>query len=284
MAEQEPRTGHPYPRNQWGMRDVDYGPKPTGRKRVLMLGDSFTYGLGVYDETQIFPAILERRLNEMDRFPGGVDVLNAAEPGSLTGDWLESYQRAVAEFDPDVVIAVFFLRDGTRLGSMPNFFGPLRDEVVRRNRASQLYRVSYLYRLVRDRLDWNLVAERYTREMIDAYLGSEEQTAEWTAASRHLRQLRDQAQQRGARFGLVIFPVLVQLDEGYPFLEICDLLEAYAGEQLEVPLHSLLPAFLGEDAPDLWVSPMNQHPNARGHAIAADSLLPFVVGLVDNDA
>ena len=37
-----------------------------------MLGDSFTHGLGVLDESKIFSEILERRLGEMDRFPGGV--------------------------------------------------------------------------------------------------------------------------------------------------------------------------------------------------------------------
>jgi hypothetical protein len=32
----------------------------------------------------------------------------------------------------------------------------------------------------------------------------------------------------------------------------------------------------GKNAADLWVSPANQHPNARGHEIAANSILPFL--------
>ena len=31
---------------------------------------------------------------------------------------------------------------------------------------------------------------------------------------------------------------------------------------------------------ELWVSPYNQHPNARAHAMAAESLRPFVAGLL----
>jgi hypothetical protein len=39
---------------------------------------------------------------------------------------------------------------------------------------------------------------------------------------------------------------------------------------------SLLPAFRGRRALDLWVSEVNQHPNAEGHAIAAGAVFPFV--------
>jgi hypothetical protein len=45
---------------------------------------------------------------------------------------------------------------------------------------------------------------------------------------------------------------------------------------LEIPTLSLLPAFTGKNGPDLWVSPYNQHPNAAGHKIAADGILPFL--------
>ena len=83
-----------YRKNAKGLRDQDYGPKPPGRKRVLLLGDSFTHGLGVLDESKIFPEIPERKLGEMDRFPDGVDLLNAGRPGSLTGEWVGLYRWA----------------------------------------------------------------------------------------------------------------------------------------------------------------------------------------------
>jgi hypothetical protein len=43
---------------------------------------------------------------------------------------------------------------------------------------------------------------------------------------------------------------------------------------------SLLPAFRGRRAADLWVSEINKHPSAEGHALAADALLPFVLVLM----
>jgi hypothetical protein len=38
--------------------------------------------------------------------------------------------------------------------------------------------------------------------------------------------------------------------------------------------------FIGQDAPSLWVSPTDQHPNEKGHAVAADILFPYVRDIV----
>ena len=74
---------------------------------------------------------------------------------------------------------------------------------------------------------------------------------------------------------------MIELNDAYPFRRICDLLQEFA-VQHGMPVHNLLPDFMGEDAPSLWVSSRNQHPNERGHQIAADSMLPFVKGLLDS--
>ena len=56
------------------------------------------------------------------------------------------------------------------------------------------------------------------------------------------------------------------------------------GEEHGLPVHDLLPAYLGEDAPGLWVSSLDQHPNAEGHRIAADSIEPFLRALLEDRA
>src|SRR5271169_4799800 len=50
-------------RNADGLRDRDYPPKPADHRRVLIFGDSFTFGLGVFDEDAVMPRVLERELN-----------------------------------------------------------------------------------------------------------------------------------------------------------------------------------------------------------------------------
>ncbi len=275
QSEQTAAQRHAVRRNSLGLRGAELPtPRPAHLRRVLVIGDSFTFGLGVADDRLPFPALLDRRLRRRS-----VQVVNGGIPGSLTGDWGALWRRAGARIDPDVVVAVFFLRDGTRLETIPHFFDEIREGVTKRNEASRLYRVSNLYRWIRDIQAREWIAETYTDALTEAYLGPPERTGEWRRAQRNLLDLRDMVEQHGAVFGLAVFPVLVELDESYPFQSVTDLLLDFAREN-DIPAHDLLPAFRGRDAPELWVSAVDQHPNAKGHRIAADSLQPFVEELL----
>lgn len=279
---QELSTRADYRQNHLGLRDAEFEvPKPAGLRRLFVLGDSFTFGLGVRDDSAPFPEQLERSLAELAQRAGlrGVEVHNGGIPGSLTGDWLELWDRAAPELEPDALLIVFFLRDGTRTRSIPDFFGEVHDEITQRNRASRLYQLSFLYRRYRDARDRQEVGSRYTQRFRDAYFGSESDTGEWRAAQRNLRALRDRARARGIPVGLAIFPVLVNLDDAYPFQPICELVERFARES-GLPVLDLLDAFRGLPDAELWVSSWDQHPNARGHAVAAEALRPFAAELL----
>jgi len=272
----------PYRRNAFGLRDDDFAPvKPAGERRVLVIGDSFTFGFGVADEAAVFPERLERALDATAGQFGAerIHLLNGGLPGTLTTDWLEGFRVMAPLYQPDLVVVVFFLRDGTRTASIPEFFGRIRDEITTRNRGSWLYRASYLYRLVRDRFDRDLISSRYLAAFQRAYFGSTEEQAEWTLARQNLVALRDEARARGAEVGLVVFPILADLGADYPFAAICTAIESWAREA-GFPTHSLLPAFRGMSGPELWVSGADQHPNAKGHEIAARDLQPFFAELL----
>lgn len=278
LGEQRESQQLEYATNEWGLRDRNYPSKPVGRKRVLLLGDSFTFGLGVEDADAIFPELVERRLDSKRR--GGVDVLNGGIPASLTADWVALWQRVAEPFDPDLVVAVFFLRDGTPAASIPEFFDRIRGQLAYRDLESPLYRFSYLFRLIRDRMSRADVAERYTSAFQRAYFGDAEERSEWLRAQENLRWIRDAAAQRSVPLALVVFPVLVELNDQYPFRAITEEVTRFAQEQA-IPVYDLLPDFLGRNAPDLWVSPLDQHPNASAHAIAADALTPFIHALLE---
>jgi len=98
-------------------------------------------------------------------------------------------------------------------------------------------------------------------------------------------EIKKEAEALGARVGFVVYPILVDLAEGrdYPFQEICDLLEQFAVER-GMPVLNLLPSVRGQKGPELWVSPLDQHPNEKAHAIAAEAVAPFVARLLDGEA
>ena len=80
--------------------------KPTDY-RVLFLGDSFTYGLGVNDD-QTFAAQVEKDLRA-DRL--SVEVLNAGAPGKGTDYALKCFQTVGRKFHPDLTVLGFFCND-----------------------------------------------------------------------------------------------------------------------------------------------------------------------------
>jgi hypothetical protein len=89
--------------NAEGIRaDHDYGEKPDGVSRVLIVGDSFTTG-GQVALDSAFPGVLQRLLDE--RFGSGShQVINAGFPGYGTYHdlvWLKKYGL---EFEPDVIV------------------------------------------------------------------------------------------------------------------------------------------------------------------------------------
>jgi len=206
----------------YGVRDRKYATqKDSAARRVLILGDSFTYGSGVRDAEKIFPEIIERVLSEDSGIPfvEVIEVMNGGIPGSYPAHWLELFDRVVDEFQPDLVLSVFFLRDGaSNINSNGSFFGPIRRFVATRNAESLLYSYSYIYRVLRDASDRRLVGQRYTRMLNLAYTGDEAQTRHWRVQQDHLREIFSKSREREIALGFVVFPVLAELDaDRYPF-------------------------------------------------------------------
>lgn len=103
--------GVPVSTNSQGLRAPrDYAkPKPPGVYRVLLCGDSQTFGQGVaWEDT--WGAILERELNA--RNPGRkVEVINTGVPGYNTAQEAAYLKRHGLSFEPDCVIVFFIGND-----------------------------------------------------------------------------------------------------------------------------------------------------------------------------
>jgi hypothetical protein len=97
-----------YRNNSMGFRGSrEFGPKPPGVVRLLLLGDSMTYGLGVNDD-QTFACHLERNLRE-GQIPA--EVVNSGCPGKGTDYELKLFQTRGVKLHPDVTVLCFFYND-----------------------------------------------------------------------------------------------------------------------------------------------------------------------------
>lgn len=273
---------HPFPSDPRGYFDSDgsltyrtnglgfRGPetieaKPSGRFRIIGLGDSFTFGRGVRQQ-DTFLAGLQQRLDQAAG-PDTFEVLNWGTAGYDTTDEAALLAHRGPAFDPDLVVVCFFLND-TKPGPTVRAFNPVPDPAERPawRRAS-----AFLDQLAQ-RLDRRARLEKLVADYHAAY---EDDAPGWREARNALTRARDHARRDGFALAVMIFPVLWDLSGPSPFADIHAKVSAFAGS-LGLPVLDLLPAFVGHEGPELWAHPVDQHPSPEGHAIAADALFRFL--------
>jgi lysophospholipase L1-like esterase len=99
-----------YAINAAGFRDArqHLEPKPAGVVRVLLLGDSFTFGQGVNYE-DAWPVVAERLVDQ--RYPGRLELVKAGVQGSDTRSQLIRLRQLAPRFDADAVVVGFLIND-----------------------------------------------------------------------------------------------------------------------------------------------------------------------------
>lgn len=109
------RFDHPeysveYAINREGFRDATERPaaKPPGTLRVLLLGDSFTFGQGA-DYAETWPVVAAR--SAPFRAAGRVDLINAGMQGLDTRSELVLLRRLAQRYDVDAVVLAFMIND-----------------------------------------------------------------------------------------------------------------------------------------------------------------------------
>jgi hypothetical protein len=105
--------------------------------------------------------------------------------------------------------------------------------------------------------------------------------AGWERTQEYLREMQRRLEGKGARLLVAPWPLFVGLDRGYPFAPAHETIRRFclgAG----IPHHDLLPAFRDRPTAELWVHPVDHHPNELAHRLAAESLAPAVLQLAGN--
>jgi len=93
--------------NSIGLRDREYPEHDLAHFRILVLGDSFTFGIGVNLE-DTYLKVLEKRLNE--EYPGKkFEVINCGVPGVGTDYEYHFLKDIGIRFKPDLVLVGFFI-------------------------------------------------------------------------------------------------------------------------------------------------------------------------------
>jgi lysophospholipase L1-like esterase len=101
-------VGYDFSHNSQGFRgNREYGPDKGQAIRILFVGDSFTYGVGV-DDAQAIPRQVEEILRARNYT---VEIINAGNPGKGKDYALRLLQVMGPQLKPDLVALCFFWND-----------------------------------------------------------------------------------------------------------------------------------------------------------------------------
>ncbi len=278
----DPDNSVPMEVNLLGLRGPMVTPqKPPDVFRILGLGDSFTFAVGVR-EPDTFLRRLESQLN-IARPAGGdaptFQVLNAGTQGYNIRDEVLYLEHRWLPLAPDLVLVNFYLNDAYADDAFRNMGEALGIYV----QPQGVGRLSYVVDLVQHQ--WAVRQQRRDTEAY--YLASFFKEAnryiddpaslsiDWKQSRDALAHAVELGQQHGFRVALVVWPELYDLEGDYPFVAIHQLVRETCN-RLGIPTLDLLDTFRGHNSAALWVHPSDHHPNEEANRLAADAIARFL--------
>lgn len=265
--------------NALRFRDAPLGPKPAGVKRVVVLGDSFTEGQGVkQDETAV--RVLERLLAQHG--PVRYEVRNCARRGADFPELFGIFEE-VLPYEPDLVVYALALNDAVQPPEFRARQSYVDDWILDRENLAdpsgpppgrpRSLALAFFARRVES---WRLGREttRWYRDMWSAA------NPGWRRTQEYILEMDRRLRRRGARLLVAPWPLLASLESHYPFEAVHETLRFFCLVN-GIPYHDLLPVFRGRRTADLWVHPVDHHPNELAHRLTAESLAPAVTRLVE---
>jgi hypothetical protein len=203
--------------------------------------------------------------------------------GYNTSQALNVFQQFGIRAQPDAVVLGYVLNDAE-----PALFheGSYSGLGVRRRLPTEQILAdaspphTLLFKLRTTTLLWRFFADRtQSRRVADYYRSLYDEQAEgWVASKSALIGIAELCAERRIPFIVVVFPMLVQLEDQYPYLDIHARVCADA-KSVGATVIDLLPALNGRRAEELWVHPTDQHPNEQVHAVAANLLKDTLLDL-----
>ncbi|MCI0563678.1 MAG: GDSL-type esterase/lipase family protein, partial [Nitrososphaera sp.] len=243
--------------NALGCRGQDFSiPRPTKMERILLLGDSYTLGVGVHERHTVANQ-LERLLNNNADNDGSrttYEVINCGVSGYGTKDERIFYRLFGAKYDPNIVLLMMVWNDDSSYW-----------EELQRGEYRSPGRLEYLSYI------WAKAQEyRHRRPSPDFSESVEE-----------IHRLDSEVRRQGTRLGVVIFRNECDYQGAYISGKTWNLLTNTVMEGLkgtDIPILDLGKALCGRgDQRFLMAHPIiDWHPNELATEIAADAILSFL--------
>ena len=257
--------------NRWGYRERSFRlEKPIGVRRIAVVGDSLTAGMGV-PERKRFTEVMGRILNAGgDRF----EVLNFGAPGAEAHHHLLALTGQVLATHPDFVLLQWYVNDFeiSKAGSPEPAWHSMANTGLHRAlfRSSAFYfLLDHGWRWLHFELGWATPYEQYLSGRFADPAGADSRLA-----MAQLEGFVSHCARAGVPMGIVLFPLL---GERWPAYSLAFLHDRVLGmcSRLGIPCLDLTPAYepFAGQVEKLWVNRFDHHPSAVAHRLAAERIV-----------
>jgi lysophospholipase L1-like esterase len=243
--------------NEWGLRG---GPVPApapGGRRILFLGGSIALGWGVAEEDTV-----EARLQKGLRDAGQHEavVLNGGVGNYNADRYVSRFFKELCGLNPTDIVVLYFLRDAEDL---PPGNGNV---VLRHSELAVTLWVAY----------HRLFDKAGEQTLVDHYRAVYQPNAPgFVLMQARLKEAAEYAKTHHIRLYLAMTPDVHNLTD-YKFTFAHDTMRRIA-EADGYTYVDLLPAMAGRLPEALFAMPGDPHPNALGHQLMAEAILPIVL-------
>lgn len=241
--------------NEWGLRGGPVEPLPPGGRRILFLGGSIALGWGVA-EADTIEARLERALRARGET---VQVLNGGVGNYNADRYVSRFFKELSGLEPTDVVVHYFLRDAEDLP-------PGGGNILLRNSQTAVT-LWIAYHRAFDRSGEASIVDHYKAAYRSDAPG-------FHVMQQKLAELAAYAKAHGIRLYFAMTPDVHNLVD-YKLAFIHDMMRDVA-TRVGYTYVDLLPALRGRAPAELFAMAGDPHPNALGHALMADALLPVV--------
>lgn len=271
-------------------RSYEHTALPEASFQVIAVGDSFTYGQGV--------RLNDTYIKKLETFPTVPKIygINFGVIGQNVREVKETLERRISGYKPKLVIYGFMMNDGMAYNESANRvlnqldvnlnidLGPgdvpvawdfinVRVPVIRSLRTG-FWKWGSEYSSIVDFVAALKEKSEISKRTIAVYQDQYDQVRNPFGVKETfelISEMKKISEAHGAKFAVLIFPVIYQVSRDYPFKNIHELLQEKLTNQ-NIPFIDLYEAFSQHSDEDLWVHPIDQHPNELGHRLAAEEL------------
>lgn len=244
-----------YQANSAGFRDTPFVVEQRDDvRRIALIGDSFGMGLGVALEDTA-ASWIERTLTE--EYACETEVYNFAISGYNVDNYPALVEEAVLEYEPDMLLVWYYLND---IGVDTSDF--LEDALLQENPylpiGSRYVRsVGFASNALQRRTQAELGVQAFRAAYADPDL--------WGATVNELDTVATLAIENGIVPALAVHPILYRLN-AYPYAGVHQQVMTDAAAVGYVTLDLYTP-LAGQPYSDLWVHPVDSHPNEIAHEL-----------------